>query len=278
MTSPKRLVSTTGKPQVLGAVRPNAGLEARYRRKLEQAIDAMARDTTQTVQAAWRAKPPPTIAQDETATARADGKSAAMNLRVTMSQLTRKWIGRFDNMAEEMADYFSRASFERGTNQMRDILKRGGWTVPFKATPAVSNALQATIGEQVALIQSIPAEYMLDVQGAVMRSVTGGRDLASLTTELEQKHGIARRRAEFIARDQNNKATATITQARQVELGLEAMWMHSRAGKTPRPSHVAADGKKYDPAKGMKIDGEYIKPGELPNCRCFSKTIVPGFE
>lgn len=274
---PKRLVSLTGKPIILPAVRANAGLQMRYQRKLEEAIDAMARDTQRTVRAAWNAKPPPDMAEDQTATERAGGKSAAMNLRVTMAQLARKWTTRFDKMAEEMGEYFSRAAFERGTNQMKEILSRAGWTVPFQATPAVHNALQATIGEQVALIKSIPGEYMLDVQGSVMRSVTGGRDLATLTTELVQKHGIARRRAVIIARDQNNKATATITQARQVELGLQAMWMHSRAGKIPRPSHVAADGKQYDPAKGMLIEGEWIKPGEKINCRCFSKSIVPGF-
>lgn len=275
---PTKLVSPTGKDMVLPAVRANAGLQARYQKRLDQMIAAMNADTTRTVRAAWKAKPPE-MAEDETAAERnAKGKSAAMNLRDVMDRLNRKWTSRFDSMAEEMARYFSTAAFERGTNQMKDILARAGWTVPMKMTPAVNDALQATIGEQTALIKSIPGEYMLDVQGAVMRSVTAGRDLASLTVEIQQKWGIARRRAETIARDQNNKATATITQARQQELGIDtAIWMHSHAGKVPRPSHVAADGKKYEVGKGLYLDGVWTVPGREINCRCFSRSIIPGF-
>ena len=58
--------------------------------------------------------------------------------------------------------------------------------------------------------------------------------------------------AVIIARDQNNKATASMTRARQNELGItEAIWVHSGAGKHPRPTHVAMNGAKYDVKKGM---------------------------
>ena len=67
--------------------------------------------------------------------------------------------------------------------------------------------------------------------------------------------------------------------ARQVELGItEAVWRHSGAGKKPRPKHVAASGKRYDVAKGMKIGdkGQWVLPGEEINCRCTSESILPG--
>lgn len=111
-----------------------------------------------------------------------------------------------------------------------------------------------------------------------MRSVTTGRDLAQLTTDLQKEFGITQRRAAFIARDQNNKATASMNRARQDELGIaEAIWVHSGGGKHPRPHHVAANGKRYNVKEGMLIDGEYIFPGEKPNCRCISKSVIPGF-
>jgi len=39
------------------------------------------------------------------------------------------------------------------------------------------------------------------------------------------------------------------------------------------------DGKKYDVAKGMWDPAvrEYIFPGQLINCRCFSRSVIPGF-
>jgi uncharacterized protein with gpF-like domain len=59
-----------------------------------------------------------------------------------------------------------------------------------------------------------------------------------------------------LARDQNNKATASMTHARQDELGIaEASWVRSGAGKHPRPTHVAMNGKKYDVNKGMLGSG-----------------------
>ncbi len=55
--------------------------------------------------------------------------------------------------------------------------------------------------------------------------------------------------------------------------------MHSHAGKEPRPTHVKMDGKKYDVTKGMFDTAEkrFIFPGELINCRCISRSVIPGF-
>ena len=111
-----------------------------------------------------------------------------------------------------------------------------------------------------------------------MRAVSAGRDLKMLSDELQKHYGVTKRRAAFIARDQSNKLTATVTQARRVELGLfEAEWLHSRGGKHPRESHVkaGADRLRFDVRKGAYIDGEYILPGYLPGCRCTSRIVLP---
>lgn len=68
-----------------------------------------------------------------------------------------------------------------------------------------------------------------------------------------------------------------ITRTRQQGLGLtRATWLHSTAGKHPRPEHVAASGKPYDIAKGMFLEGRWTWPGVEINCRCVSVPIVPG--
>ena len=102
------------------------------------------------------------------------------------------------------------------------------------------------------------------------------RDWETMVKELKTLYPAASHRAELIARDQSNKANAVVNRTRQMELGItEAIWMHSHAGKTPRPDHVAADGKRYKIAEGCLISGKYIQPGEEINCRCASRPVLP---
>ncbi len=116
----------------------------------------------------------------------------------------------------------------------------------------------------------------------MLRGVQTGGNLQQITRQLHARYTITRKRAAFIAHDQNSKAIASMTRARQEELGMEeAIWLHSHAGKEPRPTHLANSGKKYKIAEGWfdpdpKVQ-EHIWPGQLINCRCVSKPIVPGF-
>ncbi|QPF88151.1 phage head morphogenesis protein [Bradyrhizobium genosp. L] len=224
------------------------------------------------VKATYRANEP-AIAQDET---------PAVALKRRISRLGAQWTKKFDQAADDLAKWFAEAASKRSSAALRSILKKGGFSVEFKLTPAVRDILQATIAENVSLIKSIPSQYLTNVEGLVMRSVTAGRDLAQLTKDLQEQHGVTRRRASRIALDQNNKATAAITRARQVDLGItEAIWVHSGGGKHPRPTHLKAGRERtkytikdgwYDPAVGKNI-----WPGELVNCRCVCRAVVPGF-
>ena len=267
------LVSPTGRPMVLDGVRPNAGLAARYRRQLDMMISQMDADITREIMAAYRSNPPE-MASDA---------SPAADLQSVIAGLGRKWLGRFSKLAPELAKYFAQAVGERSDYQLQAILKRGGFTVDFRISRQVNDILQAITHENVALIKSIASQHLTQVEGMVMRSVTAGRDLETLNRELRETFGVTKRRAALIARDQNNKATAVITRARQEELGIQtAQWMHSHAGKTPRPSHLKAgrDGVIYDVKQGWFDPDEqkWIWPGTLINCGCFSKPIIPGFE
>jgi SPP1 gp7 family putative phage head morphogenesis protein len=141
--------------------------------------------------------------------------------------------------------------------------------------------VDATVAENVSLIRSIPEKYLGDVQTSVMQSVKAGRDLATLSKDLRKNYGVSYRRAALIARDQNNKATSALMRVRQVDLGLEkGVWLHSHAGKEPRPTHLANHGKKFDLKEGWFDPDPRVRkrilPGELINCRCVWKPVVPG--
>jgi uncharacterized protein with gpF-like domain len=264
--------ATPRKTKTLAPVRPALAVEVEYRKKLLRLIDAMQRSTAHWVAAAYRADPPH-IAQDEL-------PAAALSRRVR--RLSADWRRRFDDLAADLAKFFARSIAQRSDVALRRSLERGGMAVRFTMTPAMRDVYRAVINENVSLIRSIPARYFQEIEGIVARSVATGRDLKQLSDDLQHQFGVVKRRAHLIARDQNNKAGASLQRARQLELGItQAVWIHSTAGKEPRPSHLKAGRDKivFDLATGWydPDEGKHILPGQLINCRCVSRPIVPGF-
>lgn len=252
--------------RTLPPIHPNKGIEENYRRALDILIAEMLASVKYWTRSAYRNNP----------TGLAQDASPTEEIQKALAELRRRWSRKFDDMAQVMATRFVTRATGRFDQAFMQQLRDAGFTVRFRMSRPVQALVRASIAENVGLIRSLPAKYMDQIEGAVMRSVTAGRDLSALTDEIEHLGGVTRRRAAFIARDQNNKATGMITRARRLELGLtEARWRHSRAGRQPRQSHVAFNGKTFDITKGAYIDGEHIQPGEKPNCRCTSALVLP---
>jgi hypothetical protein len=288
--------------KVLRPVHPNAGIAATYRARIDALVREMADSYLYWIKAQYR-KTPPRMAMDSVVKRvetieipageivwKGDGywieqltrkeartvylaldETPARELERELSQIGKRWQRRFDEAAPRLARWFATSASRRSADSLRGILRDAGMTVEFKMTPGMRDVFEATIAENVALIKSISSTYHGQVQGLVMRSVAAGRDLGPLAKEIEARYGVTKRRAALIARDQNNKATAVMTRARQQEVGItEAIWLHSAGGKEPRKTHLANTGKKYDPAKGWFDPDPRVRkriwPGELINC------------
>lgn len=259
-------------PKTAKAVHANRGIEAKYRKTLQALIAEMHGSVEYWLTAAYRKEPP----RMATLVEQAQDASPSGRIKKILDELAKRWVDRFDEMAPLIAEAYLQGMFKATDSAMRQALKEAGWSVEFKMTPAMRDAFDASLQENVGLIRSIPGKYLQQVEGTVMRSYATGRDLATMVKELKQLYPAASHRAELIARDQSNKANAVVNRARQMELGItEAIWMHSHAGKNPRPDHVKANGTKYKIAEGCKISGEYIQPGEEINCRCTSRPVLP---
>lgn len=257
------------KPKTVRAVHANRGIEAAYRKKLQAMIEEMADSAEYWLKAAYRKSPPRVAFLGQDA-------SPADRIKKVLAELSKRWIGRFEEYAPILADAYVKDMFKATDSAFRRALKDSGWAVEFKMTPSMRDALNASITENVGLIRSIPEQYLNKVEGAVMRNYAVGRDLESMVKEIKAIYPVTNKRAAFIARDQSNKANAVVNRTRQLELGItEAIWMHSHAGKNPRPDHVKANGTKFKVAEGCLISGEYIMAGEKPNCRCTSRAILP---
>jgi|ERR1700759_1047970 len=260
------MLKSTGKVAALPAVRPNEGLEADYRRKLERLIEDMQKSVLWWVQAAYKQNTPE-MAQDA---------SPAKALTGILNRLRKQWQGKFDEEAPNLAQWFVMTSKGQTDRSMAKGLKDAGFAVKFGMTRETNDIVRAEITENVSLIKSISSQYFTDIEGMVMRSVAQGRDVGGLAKDLEHTYGVTKRRAAFMASDQNAKSTANITRANQERLGItHAIWTHSRGGKHPRPSHVAANGKPYRISEGMVLDGEQVWPGTAINCKCVSRPILP---
>lgn len=257
---------------ILRPIHPSAAIEAAYAKRLLTLVEDMHNSVGFWLRSAYR-KNPPAMAQDESSTA---------TLRRAVRALVKRWNSRFDDAARDLATYFATDVRKRSDTVLRRILKDGGFSIEWTMTPAQREIMQATVEQSVGLIKSIPRRYLNQVETLVMQSVQTGRDLEQLTNDLQRQFGVTRRRATLIAKDQNNKATAAFTRARQVEIGVtEAIWVHSGGGREPRPTHVAAGRARtrYKVNEGWfdPHEGRYIFPGELINCRCVSRAVIEGF-
>lgn len=256
------------KPKTLRPTLPNAGTAAWYRRKLEAEIKAMHQSLAWWIAAQYKAGG---FALDA-------AETNAERLQQEMERLREQWTQHFDDLGEHLSRMFARKVMGYTDYNAKTAFQALGLTVGMTMTAPMRQAYQGVIGEQVGLIRSIAAQHLDNVQRLVMESVSRGRDLHYLSQELRKRYRITKRRAALIARDQNNKATATLQSARQLEMGItHGIWRHSHAGKEPRPSHVKADGEKFDLRKGMYLDGEWTLPGQQINCRCFYSPVLPDY-
>lgn len=255
-------------PAVLRAIQPNEGVRAWYQDRMQDMSRRMARDILRLMKRFYRPAAA-RLAQDD---------DPVVVLRTVMRVWGRIWQKRFDDMAKEIAALFADRSQRHLDVAMRKRLKDAGFTVSFRPTERMVSAYRAVVAENVNLIRSIPREFLKDVESAVWASVMHGGSMSELSTTIREKYGVTYRRAALIARDQVAKSKAVMENARRADLGItEAVWQHSSAGKEPRPTHVAMNGKRFTIADGMydSAEGRKVQPGELINCRCTSRAVIP---
>lgn len=258
----------------LSAIRPSAPIRNRYEARVHALLDIMSADIIRAVKRQWNSDEPETVLLGS-------DKSPSEMLRELMVRLGKHWQSRFDDLADNMADYFATAVNKRCDLTLASQLRKAGFSIRFKMTPAMRDAFNAVRAENVSLIKSIGSQHLAKVEQLVMQSVSQGRDLGILTKELQRQTGVSKRRASFIARDQNNKATATMRGVREQEAGItEGIWMHSGGGKEPRPEHKSFSGKRFKLSEGHDFGDGFGKvlPGQAINCRCTWRPVIPGFE
>jgi uncharacterized protein with gpF-like domain len=266
--------------KTISPIRPNVGIIREYRRRLEKLIEEMHRSVLYWIRSIYRKRPPELHRLHKRIVFDA---SPTSDIHDQMQRLSARWKRRFNLLAKTLASAFADRVSRRSETQLIDAMKRWGESIKFRRTRAANDVLQAAVAENVALIKSIPEKYLSDVETSVMRSVQRGADINYLTDDLENKFRVTHRRAELIARDQTNKVTAYYARTRFAELGIrQAVWVHNGSVRHPRSSHLKAgrDHIVFDLSTGWYDPEEqrYVVPGELINCRCVARPILPGID
>lgn len=156
----------------------------------------------------------------------------------------------------------------------------GGLSLPTRRLDAGSKeVLRAAVKENVALIRSIPEDYLARVERMIYTAITEGRTMADIAPALQKEHGKSARKAHLMAADQTRKAMNGLSRGRLERLGVtDYEWIHTGGSAHPRKDHIALSGKTFsltEPA-GMarNKDGEAITPGSEINCRCRFRPVI----
>lgn len=261
--------------RTLKPVRPPVALEKEYKKRIMAHVREMRHSVIYWLRAKYRANEDLIV------------DSATDNLLKEFHRLLRQWERNFKEFAESDALWFvtniRKYTSKNLENQFKPMTKEGfGFDLKFSyISQKERQTFNAIVAENVNLIKSIAKENLTQVEGIVMRSIQTGKDLATMTENLESQFDVTERRAAMIARDQTAKATNNLARERLKDYGVkQAIWMHTSAGKTYRDSHVEMDGEVFDLEVGCYDPdyGGYIQPAELVNCRCLCRPIIPILE
>lgn len=256
--------------KILRAIKPNAGIRAKYRRRLEAMIDDMNRSVVWWLRAEYR--------REENRIAQDASPAAALGKRI--QTLFRYWMRRWQNKLEDFARDFVHSTERKTRNSMKQALRDAGFTVKLDPSRAQQTVVRALVLENVKLIQSIPQEYFSNVFRIVSQGVSMGRNTAFIENELAKRYAITKRRAKLIARDQSNKATQAIRSIEAKELGItEGVWVHVPGTKSSRKTHIQMNGKRFRLDEGLydSAVGRKVLPGELVACNCTFRAVIPEF-
>lgn len=272
---------------VLGTVQPNGQTTALYVKRLTAAVEAMRRSYERVIERRYKAALKANEAAGRVMAAfdAAGGSKATEtsgDLFAEMRRLQSFWSDYFEDFANKAANPMMRDMQADNSRGWTGVMKQAGFDIKLNLTPSQTLILKAKTRENVALIKSIGQQYHTDIEGDVMRAFVAGRDLDALSKMLKARGKVTTERAAFIARDQANKATAAFNAARQRELGLKwASWIHSSAGKEPRPEHVRAGREHwyFNTQEGIDFGDKFghVVPGEAIKCRCTSRTVILAF-
>lgn len=207
--------------------------------------------------------------------------------RVLMNHLKRSFDQLFGKLAmglsPKLAEDVDRASATGVHGSVKDApnLREEGAKLQISVNTLdapTKSILNAASAASTSFIKSIPDKYLNDVQAAVYDSITKGNGIADLIPYLDKQGSKVENWAHNTAMDQTRKVYNGLNAGRMRKVGIQrGEWIHSGGSQHPRELHEDFDGQTFDLARGAPVGddgGNYVMPGEEPNCRCTFAPVV----
>lgn len=283
-------------------LRNNIRLEASYAKQLERLADVMIRDTEKLVDEFLDS----TTSKDYFALDHHTYNGLSMNnssiryafyamdasIATAANRLINKLQKRYEKFFNEKAKISAKqmvnGADKTSKTSLHSSLEKlsGGLSIKTDIlTTDLREVLKATVQENVALIKTVPQEYLGRVRGIMMRSIIqpNNRGLEGVKEDvhklLKPYAKRIRNKARNITLDQTRKTYNNLNKGRMEAVGLKKFqWVHSGGGEKPRELHLfELNGKIFSFDNLPIIDertGERGIPGQAINCRCSLLPII----
>lgn len=271
---PRSIRAKAARARRIRPVRPSRATELRYLFALRQVVEQCRRagdDIAAGMRAHWPLPGATDALPAQDAPPPPPGAPApAPGLNTLLEHAARRFGG-IEHQAETMAKLAAqRVLGDVDEKLAENILRVVGVDISSYLGPdhEIAVALREAVNANVALIKSIPAEYLEKVGAAVNKSWASGQRWESLQAEIQRIGQVTERRAALIARDQVSKMNASFNEVRQTSVGIKEYDWSTVPDERRRPSHAAMQGTRQRWDAPPLVDGEHVHPGEAIRCRC----------
>jgi SPP1 gp7 family putative phage head morphogenesis protein len=147
-----------------------------------------------------------------------------------------------------------------------------------RANGPLLESMQSATRENIALIKTVPGQYLDRVKETVTNGWAQGMRWETLVKQIEHDGDVTETRAKVIARDQTAKLNSAFNQERQQQIGIEKYEWSTSADERVRESHREVHGKVFrwdepGPVAGS-VDGEPCHAGFDIQCRCVALPVI----
>lgn len=241
-------------------------LELDYTRALLTIVDEMHAETVDALM-------PLTKQTNNVGDSKMVADSLFSDFKAAFSRTANTVKAKVSGIAETLAKTVVSKQGQQSDGQLSEmILKRTGIDFSSLMSDSVlQESVDEAVAANVALITSIPQQYLDKVEQAVMASLQAGTLNDTLADELAKIKGVTDNRAKLIARDQLGKINSRLSQIRQQSLGITHYFWSTSQDERVRKRHARWDGDRiaWDTPT---IDGH---PGQAIRCRC---TAIPDLD
>lgn len=175
-------------------------------------------------------------------------------------------VTELERLGREVAGRVSAHAREQLFRQIRAVVGVDLFVSDARVAPLVDGF----VSENVSLVRDIPERLVSDLENTVVRGLRQGASTRQLTDAIQERLGVARKRAKVIARDQIGSLNGQINAARHRAMGVKRFVWRTSGDERVRREHASRDGRVYE--YSSPPGGEL--PGEPINCRCFAEPVI----